>query len=496
VRWRAERSPRTYRNGRPLLPAAAACVAFLWIPATAGAHPITGGPASGAQVIVMFAGLASALAGWLLTRARRKRTGTPSRLGNAMLLVGLLVFIAGPDIAGAISQVLFPPPATSVRLEVFEPRDGQLLSSNSVPVSVRFLSGPAGSVAQVPPAHGNIHIAVDGRLVSTSWQPALAVRVPPGTHTLTVEYVAADHRPFSPPVSVSRRITIQLPGGAGPAARAAAPAPAAPRTEAVLRWSDWTWDPPIVMGLALSAALYLRAERRFPPRGRQPLYFWAGLLTLALALLSPLDRGAAYLFTLHMAQHMLLLLVAPPLLALGTPPGVLGWLYQRPPLWRVLRTAWSPIPAFLAFNGVLVFWHLPFAYDATLRYAWVHAVEHLSFIAAGLMFWGVIVSPAPKLVRAPLGLRFGLVVAADVINFLVGFTLVFAGRPLYRAYTEVPRLWGLTPQADLQLGGALMWTMGQMMYAIPVLILLNVLLRREGAPPGGPDRAGRRPALG
>jgi len=274
---------------------------------------------------------------------------------------------------------------------------------------------------------------------------------------------------------------------------------------AILWWSDWTWDPAIVLGLGLTVLGYLWVARRFPPRRPQWVWFWTGVLALAAALLSPLDAGADLLFTLHMAQHMLLLLVAPPLLALALPPALIGWLYRQPRLGRLLHGIWSPAASLILFNGVLLFWHVPFAYDATLRSGWVHAVEHVSFVAVGMIFWGVIVSPAPRLVRASLGLRLGLVVAADLVNFLLGFGLAFSGRPLYGHYTGVARLWGLTPLEDLHLGGALMWVMGQMMYAVPALILLNVLLRRDGAgasagpggvPSGSPRRVPRRPGNG
>jgi cytochrome c oxidase assembly factor CtaG len=247
--------------------------------------------------------------------------------------------------------------------------------------------------------------------------------------------------------------------------------------------------------LAATALAYAWISRRFPPRGRQSLYFWAGLVVLAGALLSPLDAGAEFLFTLHMLQHMLLLLVAPPLMALAVPPALLGWMYGRPTLRRLLRALWAPIPAFLVFNGALLVWHLPAAYDAALRSPWIHAVEHLSFVATGLVFWGVIVSPAPIFVRAPLGLRLAMLIGADIVNFILGFTLAFAGRPFYAPYTAVNRLWGLAPLDDLRLGGAVMWVMGQMMYAVPVLILINVILWRNGGRgmPGRPS--GPRPRL-
>ncbi len=247
-----------------------------------------------------------------------------------------------------------------------------------------------------------------------------------------------------------------------------------------LHWTDWHADPTVVAGLLVAALVYLRLSRRFPPRGRQAPYFWIGWVVLAGALLSPLETGAHYLFTLHMLQHMLLLLVVPPLMALAVPPSLLGWMYQRPPLRRLLRAIWAPLPAFAIFNGILLLWHLPAAYDATLGSPWAHAAEHATFIASGLVFWGVIVSPAPIFVRAALGLRLALLVGADIVNFVLGFALAFAGRPFYAAYATVPRLWGLSPLDDLKLGGALMWVMGQMMYAVPVLILVSVILWRDG----------------
>jgi putative membrane protein len=257
-----------------------------------------------------------------------------------------------------------------------------------------------------------------------------------------------------------------------------------------LRWTDWPFDPLIIAALAASCAGYLALSRRFPPRGRQAQAFWGGEAALVIALLSPLDAGAAYSFTLHMLQHMLLMLVAGALFALAAPPGLIGWAYSRPPVRRVLRALWAPVPAFVIFNGTLLAWHIPAAYDTTLRVPWVHAAEHITFLVAGVIFWGVIVSPAPALVRAAFGVRFALLIGADIVNFALGFTLTFAGHPFYPAYTAVPRLWGLPALDDLRLGGVLMWVMGQMMYLIPVLLLLNVILWRDTRSTG----PGRRPA--
>ncbi|HKV46053.1 MAG TPA: cytochrome c oxidase assembly protein [bacterium] len=175
-----------------------------------------------------------------------------------------------------------------------------------------------------------------------------------------------------------------------------------------LRLTDWDWNPASVVGLCLAAAAYLWVLRRFRAGCRQPLWFWAGFATLVVALLSPVHSGAPYSFTLHMVQHMLLMLVAAPLLVLGVPSGVIGWLHRQPPLWRIYRVLWSPIPAFALYNGVLLLWHSTAAYEATLEVPWIHAVEHASFVMAGIVFWGVIVSPAPTLVQAGLGARLAM----------------------------------------------------------------------------------------
>lgn len=454
----------------------------------AGAHPLTGGPVTGPQIALLVAGLGLVLAGWLMIARGRSRFSRP---GYVLLTIGLLAFLGGPDLLASMSDLRAgPSPRTRIQLDVVTPIDGQVMATQEIPVRLRLLE-PSGAgstpLAQLSPSTGHIHIALDGRVTSMAWSPSTVVLASPGQHVVTVEFVAADHRPFSPRVLVSRHITIRPEPLAKPAAGAAvqstvgsaqqrAPLPSTPAT---LDWRDWNWDPAILGLLALSIAGYVWMARRFPPRRWQAVFFCGGVLGLAAALVSPIDAGAGYLFTIHMAQHMLLLLVAAPLLALSVPAAFLGRLYGMPPIARVLRALWTPLPAVLLFNGILVFWHLPFAYDATLAIRGVHALEHLTFLAAGIVFWGVIVSPVPKLVRASWGLRLVLVVIADLVNFLVGFALAFAGHPFYRHYVDVPRLWGLSPLDDLRLGGGVMWVMGQMMYAIPLLLLISVFLRRE-----------------
>jgi cytochrome c oxidase assembly factor CtaG len=464
------------RIRRGILPAVVVAAGALLSPSPASAHPLTGGPVTGPQLAALVGGLALAIAGWLMLARGRSRLTRP---GYALLFIGLLGFLGGPDLVASISDL--GAPTTRIRLVLVTPVDGQTIESSEIPISVRLFRPVGATWIPVTPllaAGGRIRVAIDGRVTTTAWAPSVVVPASPGSHIVTVEYVTGDQRSFAPRVLVNRRITVRPPGanqGGAPANDAANAAPPE------INWRTWNWDPLIGAALALTAFGFVWITRRFPPQRWQPVFFWSGMLALVLALMSPIDVGSEYLFTLHMVQHMLLLLVAPPLLALAVPPALLGRLYQIPRVARVLHAVWSPASALLLFNGVLVFWHLPFAYDATLAVRWVHIAEHLSFVGAGTVFWGVIVSPMPRLVRASFGLRLVLVVVADLVNFLVGFALAFADRPFYLHYTQVPRLWGLTPLNDLRLGGGVMWVMGQMMYAIPVLILLNVLLRREGA---------------
>jgi cytochrome c oxidase assembly factor CtaG len=476
------------RRTPAILPALAAALAALCCPAAAEAHPLSGGPVTPPQLGLIALGLAAAAAGWLLLT----RAGPALRRPGAVLLVaGLVAFVAGPDLLASLPGFHGGSPAARTRIVIVTPLEGEVLVAGEVHVAARLMvASPAGwtPVARIDPRRGNVRILVDGRVIR-SGALSTVVTAAPGRHLVTVEYVTPGGRPFSPPVAAARQIMVRGGVEAASADRGAASAAAAPVAQ--LRWSDWSWDPPVVAGLALLVAGGVWAGRRFRRRRGQALWFWSGVAALAAALVSPIDAGAASLFTIHMVQHMLLLLVAPPLLALSVPPALLGAVSRSRPAARVLRALWAPVPAAALYNGVIVFWHLPAAYDATLASPWIHALEHLSFVGAGLVFWGVIFSPAPKLVGASAGARFALVVAADLVNFLLGVALAFAATPYYAYYTRVGRLWGLGPLDDLRLGGGVMWVMGQMMYAIPVLMLLSGLLRRDAA--GGPQAAAPAP---
>ncbi len=128
---------------------------------------------------------------------------------------------------------------------------------------------------------------------------------------------------------------------------------------ATLRWTDWQIDPLIVVGLLGGSVAWRWITLRFAARPRQALLGWSALVILALSLLSPLERGAGHSFTLHMAQHVILMMIVAPLLALGTPPAFLGWLRRRPVAGWIIKAIWAPAPAFVLYHAALFLWHVP-----------------------------------------------------------------------------------------------------------------------------------------
>src|SRR6516165_3525602 len=236
--------------------------------------------------------------------------------------------------------------------------------------------------------------------------------------------------------------------------------------------APWSLDPSLVY-VGLAAGLYLLGSRgRYRPQPLQALAFFAGLLTIVIALDSPIDDYADQLFWVHMLQHILLLTVAPPLLLLGRP-----W----PRMWRALpleprtkvartvaRARWvapvralaRPIPAWILFNATIIGWHIPAAYDATLTSGAVHAIEHAMFFFTGLLFWARVIDPGPLRPRLIWPTRIAYVVSAMVVGWVLAITLVLVPHPLYPHYAMLAhRPGGISALTDQQLAGGVMWVL-------------------------------------
>ena len=288
---------------------------------------------------------------------------------------------------------------------------------------------------------------------------------------------------------------------------------------------SWDWKIEVIIVLALAGTLYSRGwwvlrqrsrgdARRYrrTVRSRWRLAvpwrlvsYWGGLLFIALALLSPIDALGQQLFFMHMVQHLLLIMIAPPLLLVANPmPFVLwglpaGWrrkvgglfsqaLHRDSGFRRWLRTLTQPGIVWMAWVIALIGWHDPGMYNAALRYEWVHDVEHLSFFIASMLLWWHLTGAGPR-VHKQFGLlgRIGLVMSVVPPNMLTGVVLSFATQGYYSYYESVPRLWGFDVLTDQQLGGVIMWVPGSMMYIIAALILIGRYLSQEDRKPQLPE---------
>lgn len=261
----------------------------------------------------------------------------------------------------------------------------------------------------------------------------------------------------------------------------------------------WQFEPTVWLAAVLSLIAYgLLYRRSAPDRRRAPWSPWqvaafvAGVAVATLALESPLDALADGIFWAHMLQHMLLLVVAPPLLVFGLPPIALLRATPRAlrravvrPLARsrVLHRGGAfllhPLTAAIAFNGVLIVWHLPSLYRAAVRRPPLHAAEHACYLAAGLLLWWLIVEPRrvwPPDADLP---KIVYVVVAHLPMLLLGQVfLAFAAAPLYGGQTALEAAWGLSALTDQRVGGAIMVGMDILIAFTTISILFGRYLAR------------------
>ena len=261
-------------------------------------------------------------------------------------------------------------------------------------------------------------------------------------------------------------------------------------------WSAWSAEPLFALPLAASAALYARGVHALwtrAGRGRGAsvggvVAFAGGWLALAIALLSPLHPLGGVLFSAHMAQHELLMVVAAPLLVAGRPMVPTLWALPRP--WRAslgaaararpVAAAWrwlrAPLHAWWVHVGALLLWHLPALYQATLRHEGVHAAQHVSFLGSALLFWWALLHAGAPRRGAAVAYLFAAMLATSVLGAL----LTVSTRLWYPAYAATTAPWGLMPLQDQELGGIIMWIPGGLSYLLAALWLLGRLLR-DGA---------------
>lgn len=241
------------------------------------------------------------------------------------------------------------------------------------------------------------------------------------------------------------------------------------------------------------------ALRRFGPRhtapGRpaatrlQTVCWVTGVLTLWVAADWPVhDLSERYLYSVHMTQHLLITLVAPPLLLLGTPAWLAREILAPPVLYRLVRRLARPIPAMIAFNALLVITHWPAFVDATLHSELLHFTAHALIFFSALLMWCPVVAPLPELRPLSPAAQMLYLFLQSIVPTVPASFLVFAERPIYRFYEHVPRLWGLSAGEDQQIAGLLMKLGGGLL----LWMLIAVLFFKWHAADEQNDRESRR----
>ncbi len=270
----------------------------------------------------------------------------------------------------------------------------------------------------------------------------------------------------------------------------------------------WRWDVSLVLGTAgllyIIGWLHLRLQNNHVARFKFLLTYLAGLFTIAVALMSPIEALQHLLFFVHMFQHMLLMYLAAPLVLAGRAlPFVLWGLpaslrtitgqLLSPNGWlrRSIRILTRPIVAFTISTSVLWLWHLPIAYNSVLVNKVLHDTQHLSFFAVALLYWWALIDSPPQRAWIKSNGGRGLYLALGAIqSAILGGLITFADRVIYTNYLLVPRLCsvpnlneqqlsnfvhfcGIPALTDQQIAGAIMWFPGPLIFGLAAAFLMR-----------------------
>jgi putative membrane protein len=262
-------------------------------------------------------------------------------------------------------------------------------------------------------------------------------------------------------------------------------------------WHSWEFDPLVVFGLALTAILYAHGIFRLW-RATKPgsgIRFWeassfaAGWLAIVVALVSPLHPWGRVLFSAHMTQHEILILVAAPLLVLGRPIIAFLWAFPNETAreissWTKAKS-WQRIWKFIT-NGFVAWcihamalwiWHIPALFQATIDNDFIHSLQHMSFLFSALLFWWAIMHGHKKISGYGLAVLYMFTTALH--SGLLGALLTFTTSIWYPVYATTAKPWGLTALQDQQLGGLIMWVPAGVVYIVAGVALFAGWMRES-----------------
>ena len=259
--------------------------------------------------------------------------------------------------------------------------------------------------------------------------------------------------------------------------------------------TDWDIPPAVTSTLVAAGIIYARGwhSLRLTRSNQIPKWrlfsFLAGLVAIFVAVSSSLDTYSETLLFMHMAQHFVLMSVAPPLIVLGSPfvPMLRGLPHSivsqiggpifRSPIAHSLQKLFSRLPfAWFAMNLTYVGWHIPKAYEFALSSENWHNFEHFCFFATSLIFWWPIVQPWPMRRRLNSWMIIPYLLISDLVNTGVSAFLCFSGRLLYPSYGVVERPFGIDALTDQIAAGAFMWVFGSLVFLVPAIYLTTQFL--------------------
>lgn len=233
----------------------------------------------------------------------------------------------------------------------------------------------------------------------------------------------------------------------------------------------WSIHPDVVLFCIFLEAGYLYAVTQLrdmvsgamPVRRSQLTLFSSGVLAIYLVSGTPVhDISEQYLLSMHMVQHVVLTLVAAPLLLTGVPVWMWQAVLRRRGVLPVARVLVHPVVAFTVFNGLTVLSHLPTVMNYALYHHWFHFVVHAGLVGTALMMWWPVLSSVPELPHLSAPLQMAYLFLQSIVPTVIAAFVTFADGAIYSFYEKAPRMWGLSAEADQQLGGGLMKMIGSL----------------------------------
>lgn len=265
-------------------------------------------------------------------------------------------------------------------------------------------------------------------------------------------------------------------------------------------WSAWSFPPFASTALLITALIYFSGWRLLwrllplhYPRCRLGA-FMAGLASIWIAIASPLDAFDDVLLTAHMMQHLLFMVIAPPLLLLGAPAipllrGLPRWILRLvlAPFLRLTaiqkagRAMTHPLFCWLAMAVAMIGWHIPAAYEWALKSSGWHELEHACFLITSTLFWFPVIQPWPSRAHWPRWTMPLYLLLGDVVNTVLSAYLAFSDRVFYPSYANSQNAFGISPLGDQAAAGAVMWTVGSFVFLGAAAVLMLRLLSEEHA---------------